>query len=103
MPFTRLYTGSDGQSHIEEMDPGTHPTLQELQSATGISFSIAEPGHFSDWHTAPRLADGSLHRFGPGHVSLVEDLTGQGHTTRVSSSVPRITATVRLEDQSPQG
>lgn len=116
MPFTRLFTGSDGQSHIEEMDPSTHPTLQELQAATGISFSFAEPGHFSDWHTAPRrqyvitlagegeigLADGSLHRFGPGHVSLVEDLTGEGHTTRVSSDVPRITATVRLEDQSPQ-
>ena len=115
MPFTRLYTGADGQSHLEEMDPSSHPTLQELLSATGISFSIAQPGHFSDWHTAPRrqfvitlsgegeigLADGSVHQFGPGHVSLVEDVTGQGHTTRVSSDVPRITATVRLEDQTP--
>ena len=117
MPFTRLYTGSDGQSHIEDMDPSTHPTLQELLAATGISFGTAEPGHFSDWHTAPRrqfvitlsgegeigLADGSVHKFGPGHVSLVEDLTGQGHTTRVSSDVPRITATVRLQDQNPGG
>ena len=115
MPFTRLYTDGNGQSQIEEMDPASHPTLQELLAATGISFSIAQPGHFSDWHTAPRrqfvitlsgegeigLADGSLHQFGPGHVSLVEDLTGQGHTTRVSSDVPRITATVRLEDQTP--
>ena len=115
MPFTRLYTGSDGQSHIEEMDPSTHPTLNELLAATGISFGTAEPGHFSDWHRAPRrqfvitlvgegeigLADGSVHKFGPGHVSLVEDITGAGHTTRVSSDVPRITATVRLEDQTP--
>ena len=44
---------------------------------------------------------GTTHKFGPGHVSLVEDLTGQGHTTRTSSDVPRITATVRLEDQNP--
>lgn len=113
MPITRLYTGSDGQSHIEELDPATHPTLTELEAATGISFSVAEPGRFSDWHNAPRrqyvitvsgegeigLGDGSVHKFGPGHVSLVEDLTGQGHTTRVSSDVPRVTATVRLADQ----
>ena len=92
MPFTRLYTGSDGQSHIEEMDPATHPTLQELEAATGISFSIAQPGRFSDWHNAPRrqyvitlsgegeigLGDGSVHKFGPGHVSLVEDLNRAG-------------------------
>ena len=115
MPFTRMYTGSDGQSHIEEMDPASHPTLQDLESATGISFGIAEPGHFIDWHTAPRrqyvitlsgegeigLGDGTVHKFGPGHVSLVEDLNGQGHTTRVSSSVSRVSATVRLENQNP--
>ena len=29
------------------------------------------------------LGDGATHRFGPGHVTLAEDLTGKGHTTRV--------------------
>ena len=115
MAITRLYTGSDGQAHIEELDPASHPTLTELQGATGIAFSVAEPGRFSDWHNAPRrqyvitvsgegeigLGDGSMHKFGPGHVNLVEDLTGQGHTTRVSSSIPRVTATVHLEEQTP--
>ena len=32
---------------------------------------------------------------------LVEDLTGQGHTTRVTSSVPRVTVAIPLADQSP--
>ena len=50
-----------------------------------------------DWHPAPRrqyviiltgqleigLGDGTTRRFGPGDARLVEDTTGQGHTTRV--------------------
>ena len=52
-----------------------------------------------DWHPAPRrqyviivsgqleigLGDGTTRRFGPGAARLVEDTTGQGHTTRVVS------------------
>ena len=44
------------------------------------------------------LGDGSVHRFGPGHVNLVEDVTGKGHTTRVVGNQPRVTATVHLAD-----
>jgi hypothetical protein len=44
------------------------------------------------------LGDGSVHRFGPGHVNLVEDVTGKGHTTRVIGNQPRVTATVHLAD-----
>jgi hypothetical protein len=112
MGISRLYTGDDGQSHIEELDLESHPDLTKLQSAKGIVFRQTEAGRFSDWHTGPRrqyvitlsgeaeigLGDGSVHRFGPGHVNLVEDLTGQGHTTRVVGNQPRITATIPLED-----
>ena len=112
MSIARLFTGDDGQSHIEEMSPESHPELASLQDTTGIVFRTFEPGYFSDWHTAPRrqfvitldgeveigLGDGTVHRFGPGHVNYVEDLTGQGHTTRVVGDVPRIAATVQLED-----
>jgi hypothetical protein len=38
-----------------------------------------------------------VHRFGPGHVNLVEDLTGRGHTTRVVGDGPRMTVTIPLE------
>jgi hypothetical protein len=84
MNITRLYTGSDGQSHLEALDPATHPELATLHATKGE----VEIG----------LGDGTTHRFGPGHVTLAEDLTGRGHTTRVVGSQTRMTATIHLED-----
>ena len=112
MGMIRLYTGQDGQTHIEALDLASHPQLTSLQAAKGIVFRRAEPGHFSDWHNAPRrqfvinlegeveigLGDGTVHRFGAGHVTLAEDLTGKGHTTRVVGNRPRLTATIPLAD-----
>ena len=44
------------------------------------------------------MADGTIHHLGPGDVNLAEDLTGHGHTTRVVGDVPRVTATVHLDE-----
>lgn len=44
------------------------------------------------------LGDGSLHRFGPGEGVLAEDLTGQGHTTRVLGNETRVSITIPLAD-----
>ena len=112
MSITRLYTGADGRSHLEDLDPAKHPTLTTLQATKGIIFRTTEPGYFSDWHNAPRrqyvitlegemeigLEDGTVRRFGPGHVTLAEDLTGKGHTTRVVGNKRRLTATIHLAD-----
>ncbi len=112
MGSIRLYTGDDGHSHIEHIDPPNHPEWSQLQNAKGVIFRASPPGYFSDWHVAPRrqyiitlsgegeigLADGTVHRLGPGDVNLAEDLTGHGHTTRVVSDVPRVTATIHLDD-----
>jgi quercetin dioxygenase-like cupin family protein len=111
MKISRLYTGPDGQTHIEWMTLETHPQLATPQNASSIVFRRFEVGHFMDWHPAPRrqyvitvtgeveigLGDGSVHRFGPGHVTLAEDLTGQGHTTRVVGDQPRVTATIPID------
>ncbi len=111
MGIFRLYTGNDGESHMEELDLASHPELTALQSAKGVVFRAAPPGHFSDWHIAPRrqyvitlsgeaeigLRDGSIHRLKAGDVNMAEDLTGHGHTTRVVGSVPRVTATIHME------
>ena len=111
MAFIRLYTGDDGDTHLEVMDLASQPDLTKLHSAKGIVFRAAQPGRFSDWHTAPRrqyvitlsgqgeigLRDGTVYRLGPGDVNLAEDLTGRGHTTRVIGNAPRVTATVHLE------
>ena len=112
MGIFRLYTGDDGQSHIEELDLESHPNLTTMESSAGVTFRESPPGSFSDWHNAPRrqyvitlsgemeigLGDGSVHRFGPGTALLAEDLTGQGHTTRNPGAAPRLGATVRLSD-----
>jgi quercetin dioxygenase-like cupin family protein len=108
----RLYTGADGRSHLEEVDLASHPELTTLQPTKGIVFRTSQPGYFSDWHNAPRrqfvitltgeveigLGDGTIRRFGPGHVTLAEDLTGQGHTTRVVGDQPRLSVTIPLAD-----
>ena len=106
----RLYTGRDGQSHIEAVDLSKHPEWTKSQQATSITFREAPVGNFIDWHPAPRrqfviilsgqleigLGDGSKHIFGPGDARLVEDITGQGHTTAVLGDQICITATIPL-------
>ena len=110
MGIFRLYSGSDGESHLEEMDLAGHPGLTIQHDVSGAIFRESLPGRFSDWHNAPRrqyvitlsgeveigLGDGTVKRFGPGHLTLAEDLTGHGHTTRVVGNQPRMTITIPL-------
>ena len=112
MAIVRLYTGDDGQSHMEELDLASHPELTSMRATAGIQFRTTELGRFSDWHNAPRrqciitlsgemeigLGDGTLRRFGPGHVLLAEDLTGQGHTTRAMGEELWVSATILLSE-----
>ena len=106
---TRLYTGTDGQSHAEEVEL----TAGTLMNATSVQFNRAPAGRFSDWHVGPRrqfvitlsgrgeieLAGGRKMTMQPGHINLVEDLTGKGHTTRVVGSEDRVTISIPLADQ----
>jgi hypothetical protein len=39
---------------------------------------------------------GETRRFGPGTMLLVEDRTGKGHRTRVSSDVDRVSVFIAL-------
>ena len=109
----RLYTGDDGQSHIEAIDLAKTPEWTATQATTGIIFRESPVGNFQDWHPAPRrqyvillsgqleigLGDGSKHVFNPGDARLVEDTTGQGHTTAVHGDRPCVLATVPLVQQ----
>ncbi len=109
----RLFSGSDGQSHIEAIDLAKTPDWTNAQDTTNIKFSEAAAGRSSDWHTAPRrqyviilsgqleigLGDGSKQVFGPGDARLVEDTTGKGHTTATHGSIPCVTCTVPLANQ----
>jgi hypothetical protein len=109
MAIFRLYTGSDGQSHIEDQSLASHPVLTSPLAAKHIMFRDMPAGTFIDWHPAPQrqyviilsgeleigLGDGTLRRFGPGDARLVEDITGQGHTTRAING-PVLTAVIPL-------
>jgi hypothetical protein len=106
----RLYTGSDGQSHLEPIDLSRTPEWTRGLAATSIAFRENPVGWSLDWHPAPRrqfviilsgeleigLGDGSRHVFGAGDARLVEDTTGRGHTTRVHGNRPCVTATIPL-------
>jgi hypothetical protein len=113
MPLFRLFTGADGKSHVEPMPLAKTPEWGNGLATTQISFRESPAGHFQDWHPAPRrqfviilsgqleigLGDGSKHIFGAGDARLVEDTTGQGHTTKVYGSLPCMTATIPLQQQ----
>lgn len=118
----RVYSGSDGQSHISELPltmrpfvdaDGAHGETSARQSVTGIVFRVAPTGYVLGWHCAPRrqyaislsgaaeieVGDGTVARIGPGDVVLAEDLSGQGHITRVVGTEPRLYAVIALADE----
>jgi hypothetical protein len=117
----RVYSGADGRSHLAEMPlpmtpfvdvEGAHGEGTAAHPATAITFRVSPPGYVLGWHCAPRrqysislsgaaeieVGDGTVARLGPGDVVLAEDLTGQGHVTRVVGDQPRFYAIVPLAD-----
>jgi quercetin dioxygenase-like cupin family protein len=117
----RVYTGDDGRSHLEEVTLALQPFVDTegaygegtpLQQAMGITFRVAPPGYVLNWHCAPRrqytitlsgeaeieVGDGTVKRIGVGDVILAEDLTGQGHITRVVGNQPRLSVVVPLAE-----
>ena len=121
MQAVRIFTGADGESHIEELDlpfeQVGHAMRTAIQPATGVQFSRLKPSQLVDFHTAPRrqyvitlqgqveigLGDGSKRIFNVGDIELCEDLTGRGHTTRSVGDVDRVSVAIPLADQTPGG
>jgi len=112
--MTRIYTGTDGQSHAEEVDMRlTSGTATEMFKASGVQFRRTPPGTFSDWHVGPRrqfvitlsgrgeieVAGGRKVMLEPGRIELIEDTTGKGHTTRTVGSEDRVSIAIPLVDQ----
>ena len=106
--FTRTYTGDDGKTHFEEIDVPVGQT--KVDPSASITITRWEPGHFVDLHPAPRRqfhvtlsgngelvsTNGERQQFGPGDVNLVEDLTGEGHTTAAIGNEPRVFLSIPL-------
>jgi hypothetical protein len=115
--ITRIFAGPDGQSHAEEIEakfaPNGGTDVYKLIANAGAELRRAPPGRASDWHTAPRrqyvitlsgrgeleLSGGQKVSVGPGHIELVEDITGKGHITRTVGTEDRVTIQVPLSDR----
>lgn len=111
---TRIYTGTDGQSHSEEIELKiTNGNNSDMLKATGVQFRRQPPGYFNDWHVGPRrqfiitlsgrgeieVAGGRKIALVPGRIELIEDLTGKGHITRVVGNEDRVSIAIPLADQ----
>ncbi len=116
MKVTRLYTGSDDESHFEDIDIPLNATggadrRSELKKATGIILRETSGEYNLNWHNAPRrqfiinlegqveitIGDGTMRRFGPGDILLAEDITGRGHISRAVNNKPRVSVFVTLD------
>ncbi|MCA9846443.1 MAG: hypothetical protein KC461_08650 [Dehalococcoidia bacterium] len=115
MKLVRIYTGDDGESHVEPMDQSALPfterdgTRTPVVSAVGVELALRKSG-FIDFHPAPRrqymvyltarveigLGDGTSIVMEPGDVLQAEDTTGRGHTSRILQE--GVCMVVRLED-----
>jgi len=113
--MTHLYTGPDGQTHAEELEAKFNDKdVAMLMQLKGAELHRAKGGTVQDWHVAPRrqyvitlsghaeleVAGGKKIPVGPGHIDLVEDLTGKGHITKVLED--RVTLQLPLVDQTPR-
>ena len=116
MQVVRIYTGDDNQTHFEDVDlpyaPGGESETTPPRAASQAKFNRYPADYALDWHTAPQrqyvvtlsgqaeieIGDGTRRQFGPGDVLLAEDLTGQGHITRVIGGQPRTTLWVALAE-----
>ncbi len=116
MKYVRMFTGTDGQSHFEDLEfefapRGNATVTTPLQGAKDIQYRRAPANYVHDWHKAPKrqyvitlsgqweveVGDGSKRSFSPGDILLAEDVTGQGHKSKVLGSQPRVYAFVPLK------
>src|SRR5688572_9640040 len=102
--ITRLCTGADGQTHAEDTEVAWRPAklraeLNESESvkATSLQFLRWPRGFVWPGHPASKrqyvivvsgraevdVAGGTRIQLAPGRVLLAEDVSGNGHTTRV--------------------
>ena len=105
----RIYTGTDGLSHVEDIVLDAKTVLEKVKS---VEVRVSPPGRFSDWHPGPQrqyiinisgsgqleVAEGKVD-LPPGSMEFIDDLTGKGHTTRTTSKEDRVSIWLTFEDQ----
>ena len=54
MGISRMHTGEDGETHVEDLKLENHLEMLELMATRGVVFREQPAGAFSDFHPAPR-------------------------------------------------
>ena len=107
MRITHLFTGKDNQSHFEEIEVrldsrGSLGLFTDPAIVKAFFFREVPAGYRYTWHTVVcreyvvtlegraeiEVSSGEKRRFGKGDVLLAEDVSGQGHKTRVIGKKP---------------
>ena len=102
MQITRLYTGKDNQSHFDEVEitlesRGPLGFFTDPTVVKAFFFREVPADYRYTWHNVVcreyvitlegraeiEVGSGEKRRFGKGAVLLAEDISGQGHKTRV--------------------
>ena len=116
MQVVRIYTGSDGEAHFEDVEiqlDQLKPTGRnsELWKANAVRFREAAGDLDMDFHVAPRrqlivnltgdveyeVGSGEKRIFRPGSMVLIEDVTGRGHKSRNVGSAQRTLVAIHLD------
>jgi quercetin dioxygenase-like cupin family protein len=117
MAIIRVFTGPDGKSHFEEIQPsyvsrGDKSESDVVHEVGGIVIRRFDPDRSNPWHNAPgrvcvftvsgavdiEIGDGTVRRLGAGDILIAEDVTGQGHVTREVGPEPRVSVFVPLRE-----
>jgi hypothetical protein len=104
--YHRVYTDPQGESHfdvvtvkqslVQAAPPAAPFYVSEDGPASKYRFYTFEPGWVGELHPAPtrqflalmsgevemETTDGTVRRFRPGGLVLLEDISGKGHVTR---------------------
>jgi len=107
MKYVRIYSDSAGKSHFADCEieltpanfapPAPPLNLSAFLPTKRLAFVNLAVDWYGDWHptpsrqfmivmngeTAVEVSDGEIRHFVSGSVLLLEDVSGQGHRTRV--------------------
>lgn len=94
MAIYRVFTSSDGESHIEELRLEAYPALAAMTNVQEARVQQFDGTRKMDFHPLPErrliihlsgeveigTSDGSRQMFRAGDIRLMEDVTGRGHS-----------------------
>ena len=120
MKYSHLYADADGVSHIEDkklssseldfMPPAPPVQISTTQSVENlILMGVPADWEETDRHPAPACqwvfilhgqiefiaSDGNSRVLGPGGILLAEDISGEGHTSRIYGNAEALLAVVK--------